>query len=321
MMTQAYDAGMGTDVAANKISIEQLIREGAALLERAGVWFGHGSDNAWDEAAELVFYAAGLRHEDAPAAYAVTPTPQQQARAEALLQRRVRERVPAAYLTQRMWFAGHEFHVDERVLVPRSPLAELIEARFAPWIDAEQISSALDIGTGSGCIAIATALALPGARVDAADISDAALAVARSNIDRHGVGARVRAVASDVFSALTGTRYDLIISNPPYVGASELAGLPGEYGHEPRLGLYGGESGLEIVLRILAQAHSHLTPRGLLVVEVGNSEEALLEALPRVPFTWLEFERGGGGVFMLTARELADCHAMLPPAQTHPSRT
>lgn len=288
-------------------TVEQLIRHGAALLERADVWFGHGSDNAWDEAAELVFFAAGLRHEDAAQVYQTIPTAEQQARAEALLERRVRERLPAAYLTQRMWFAGHEFHVDERVLVPRSPLGELIEARFAPWAQAEHIQRVLDIGTGSGCIAIATALALPHASIDAADVSEAALAVTRINCERHGVTERVRAVQSDVFTGLAGCVYDLILSNPPYVGAVELATLPTEYGHEPRLGLYGGENGLDIVLRILSQARSHLSAQGLLIVEVGNSEDALMEALPRVPFTWLEFERGGGGVFLLTAAEL-DAH-------------
>jgi ribosomal protein L3 glutamine methyltransferase len=304
-------------------TVEQLIREGAALLERSGVWFGHGSDNAWDEAAELVFYAVELRHQDAPAAYQISPTTEQRVRAEALLQRRVAERVPAAYLTQRMWFAGHEFHVDARVLVPRSPLAEVIEADFAPWIEAQQINDVLDIGTGSGCIAIAAALALPQAQVDATDVSEAALEVARINIERHRVAARVRAIQSDVFSALAGRRYDVIISNPPYVGAVELAALPGEYTHEPHVGLSGGAEGLDIVRRILAQAGAHLAPHGVLIVEVGNSEDALVEAFPRVPFTWLEFERGGGGVFVLTAAELQASQAMLEqseragPGQVH----
>jgi ribosomal protein L3 glutamine methyltransferase len=292
---------------ANHITVEHLIRNGAALLERAAVWFGHGSDNAWDEAAELVFYAMGLRHEQAPTAYSHVPTDEQRARAEALLQRRVDERLPAAYLTQRMWFAGHELYVDERVLVPRSPLAELIEAGFAPWLAAEGLHRVLDIGTGSGCIAIAAALALPHARVDAADLSEAALTVARLNVERHGLAERVRLIRSDLFSALSGTRYDLVISNPPYVGAAELDGLPREYVHEPRIGLYGGEQGLDIVLRILAAAPTHLTGDGALIVEVGNSEELLQELLPEVPFTWLEFERGGGGVFLLTAQELAAC--------------
>ena len=298
-------------MAANNSTVEDLIREAAGLLEQAQVWFGHGSDNAWDEAAELVFYALGLRHEQAPAAYSFVPTSEQCARAEALLRRRVYERLPAAYLSQRMWFAGHELYVDERVLVPRSPLAELIESAFAPWLVAEQLHDVLDIGTGSGCIAIAAALALPHARVDATDISEAALAVARLNVKLHGLAERVRLVCSDVFSALTDSYYDLIISNPPYVGAVELAGLPREYGYEPRIGLAGGEHGLDIVLRILAEAHAQLRPGGALIVEVGNSEDLLQELLPEVPFTWLEFERGGGGVFLLTAQELADCAPFL----------
>jgi ribosomal protein L3 glutamine methyltransferase len=298
-------------MAANRITVEQLIRNGAALLERADVWFGHGSDNAWDEAAELVFYALGLRHDEAPAAYSFAPTSEQCVRAEALLRRRVYERLPAAYLTQRMWFAGHELYVDERVLVPRSPLAELIESEFAPWLAAEQLHDVLDIGTGSGCIAIAAALALPHARLDATDVSEAALAVARLNVKLHGLTERVRLVCSDVFDALTDACYDLIISNPPYVGAVELAGLPREYAYEPRIGLDGGEHGLDIVLRILAQAHAHLRPAGALIVEVGNSEHLLQELLPEVPFTWLEFEHGGGGVFLLTAQELADCAPFL----------
>jgi ribosomal protein L3 glutamine methyltransferase len=298
-------------MATNHITVEQLIREGAALLERAEVWFGHGSDNAWDEAAELVFYALDLRHEQAPVAYSLIPTDAQRARVQALLQRRVHERLPAAYLTQRMWFAGHELYVDQRVLVPRSPLAELIEAEFAPWLVAAQLHDVLDIGTGSGCIAIATALALPHARLDAADVSEAALAVARINLVRHGLTERVRLMCSDVFAGLGDTRYDLIISNPPYVGAAELAGLPREYVHEPRLGLAGGADGLDIVLRILRQAHAHLRQAGALIVEVGNSEDRLQELLPEVPFTWLEFERGGGGVFLLMAQQLADCAPLL----------
>jgi ribosomal protein L3 glutamine methyltransferase len=256
-----------------------------------------------DEAAELVFFGAGLRHEEAHEAYARQLTPTQRQSVAELFERRIRERVPAAYLTRRMWFAGHEFYVDERVLVPRSPIAELIEARFEPWIDAARVRRVLDIGTGSGCIAIASALAFPEAQVDASDVSAEALAVTQINIERHGVQARVRAVQSDVFSTLTG-QYDVIVSNPPYVGEEELAALPDEYRREPQLGLHGGADGLDIVQRILREAHEHLEAAGLLVVEVGNSEDALLEAYPRVPFTWLEFERGGGGVFVLTRAQL-----------------
>ena len=286
-------------------TVEQLIEQGADALDRAQVCFGHGSDNAWDEAAELVFFAAGLRHEDAPAVYSQLVPAERLDAIQRLFERRISERTPAAYLTRRMWFAGVEFYVDERVLVPRSPIAELIEARFEPWIDAERVRSVLDIGTGSGCIAIATALAFPDARVDAADVSEDALAVAAMNISRHDLGKRMRAVRSDVFDALGAQRYDIIVSNPPYVGAEEMSALPEEYHREPELGLRAGDDGLDIVRRILAGASEHLSPTGILVVEVGNSEDALVAAYPEVPFIWLEFERGGGGVFLLTAEEIA----------------
>lgn len=290
--------------ASELLTVEQFIRHGAQLFAAANVWFGHGTDNAFDEAAELVFFGAGLRHEDAPKVYGRELSSRQREEVLQLFERRIRERVPVAYLTHRMWFAGHEFYVDERVLVPRSPIAELIEARFEPWIESARIRSVLDIGTGSGCIAIAAALALPSATVDAADISDDALAVTKINIERHAVATRVRAVQSDVFSGLAGRRYDVIVTNPPYVGSQEMAELPQEYHREPRLGLYGGDDGLDIVHRILAQSREHLEPHGILIAEVGNSENALVDAYPRVPFTWLEFERGGGGVFLLTAEQL-----------------
>ncbi|AMN47498.1 ribosomal protein L3 glutamine methyltransferase [Steroidobacter denitrificans] len=296
------------------MTVEQLIHEGARYLEAASLWFGHGSDNAFDEAAELVFFAADLDHADAPGVYAQPLAPARQEAIRRLFERRVRERVPAAYLTQRMWFAGYEFHVDERVLVPRSPIAELIETGFEPWIPASRIRRLLDIGTGSGCIAIAAALALPRAQVDAADISAEALAVARMNIERHGVGGRVRAVASDVFGALAGERYDVIVSNPPYVGDEEMRALPSEYHHEPVGGLHAGRDGLKVVRRILREAGAHLYPEGILIVEVGNTEQALVQAYPHVPFTWLEFERGGGGVFLLTAAQLHEARAVLEAA-------
>lgn len=286
-------------------SVEQMIHHGAQLLERAAVWFGHGTDNALDEAAELVFFAAGLQHENAARHY---PEKLSQAQCDAVLElfrRRIDERVPAAYLTRRMWFAGLEFYVDERVLVPRSPIAELIERGFEPWVDAQRVQRVLDIGTGSGCIAIAAAVALPQAQVDAADVSADALAVTAINVARHGVQERVRALQSDVFDALEGQRYDVIVSNPPYVGAQEMSELPDEYRREPELGLRGGTDGLDIVRRILDGAHRHLNEGGVLIVEVGNSEVALVEAFPHIPFTWLEFERGGGGVFLLTEEELA----------------
>lgn len=287
-------------------TVAQLISFAAERFAIAELWFGHGTDNAVDEAAELVFFAAGLRHDQADEVYGQVLQPKQRAAALELIERRIRERVPAAYLTHRMWFAGHEFYVDERVLVPRSPIAELIEARFSPWIQASKAQRILDIGTGSGCIAIAAALALPNAKVDAADISSDALAVTRMNIERHSVQRRVRAVQSDVFDGLQGERYDVIVSNPPYVGDEEMAGLPAEYRREPASGLHGGRDGLDIVHRILDQAAVHLQPHGMLIVEVGNSEEALVAARPRLPLTWLEFERGGGGVFVLTREQLEE---------------
>jgi ribosomal protein L3 glutamine methyltransferase len=292
------------DESSSHLTVAQCIERGAKRLESAQLSFGHGTDNAVDEAAELVFFAAGLRHEDAATAYGQVMTQQQLANMEDLIMRRVTQRVPAAYLTNRMWFAGHEFYVDERVLVPRSPIAELIEARFEPWIEPGRVQSVLDIGTGSGCIAIASALALPNSRVDATDISPDALAVAQINIDRHAVSQRVHAIRSDVYSALGARRYDVIVTNPPYVGREELNELPSEYRREPELGLFGGDDGLDIMRRIIAGAASHLAPGGILIGEVGNTELALEAAFPAMPFIWLEFQRGGGGVFALTKDEL-----------------
>ncbi len=221
-----------------------------------------------------------------------------------LIGRRIKERIPAVYLTGETWFAGLPFQVDRRALIPRSPIAELIERRFAPWIDPRGVRRILDIGTGSGCIAVACAKALPRARVDAVDISPEALEVAAINVRRHRVGSRVSLVRSDHFSALSGERYDIIVANPPYVGRREMSGLPPEYRHEPRLALAAGRDGLDSVRVILREAGEHLRARGLLIVEVGNTETAVRRAFRHLPFLWLEFERGGGGVFLLTADQL-----------------
>ena len=288
------------------IRVEELIRAASEALERSGVWFGHGTDNAVDDAAELVFFACGLRHDDAEQAYQHRLTEAELTAAVSLLDRRIDERIPTAYLTRRMWFAGHEFYVDERVLVPRSPIAELIAAQFSPWVDAVQVRNVIDVGTGSGCIAIACALAFPGASVDACDISEDALEVTRINIDRFDLRSRVEVRRSDVFEGVGARRYDIIVSNPPYVGAQELASLPVEYAKEPQIGLRGGADGLDIVRRILSGASEHLRPGGILVVEVGNTEAELVDAYPRVPFTWLDFAHGGGGVFLLTAEQVAE---------------
>jgi ribosomal protein L3 glutamine methyltransferase len=286
------------------ITVGDLVASVARRLRRAGVHFGHGTDNARDEAAALVLYALKLSHDSPARVLQRRVKPVQREQVEALLKRRIGERVPLSYLTHQAWFAGLPFYVDERVLIPRSAIAELIEQRFAPWIAATRVRNVLDMGTGSGCIALASAKAFPRARVDALDIDAAALEVAAINRRRLRLTRRVRLIESDHFTALSGCSYDIIVSNPPYVGEREMRGLPPEYGHEPRHALESGRIGLDSVATILREAGGFLRPRGLLVVEVGNTERVLAQAFPRLPFTWLDFERGGGGVFLLTREQL-----------------
>ena len=285
------------------VPVRELIEQGARRLRRARVFFGHGTDNARDESAALVLHALRLPHFDA-SVYERRVTAEARQRVRELICRRIEERIPAVYLTGETWFAGLAFQVDPRVLIPRSPLAELIERRFAPWVDPRRVGRVLDMGTGSGCIAVACAKAFPRAKVDAVDISPEALEVAAINVRRHRLGRRVRLVRSDHFGALGGERYDIIVSNPPYVGKRELASLPPEYRHEPRLALAAGSAGLDSVRILLAESADHLNPGGVLVVEVGNTERAVRRAFKQLPFLWLEFEHGGGGVFLLSAEQL-----------------
>ena len=282
----------------------QLLRQGATRLQRARLYYGHGTENALDDAAALLAHARRLQRPLQQRDLSRLVAAAAELRFAALLERRIRERVPAAYLTRRCWFAGLPLYVDERVLIPRSPIAELIEQQFAPWVQPQHVRRILDLGTGSGCIALACARAFPAARVDAVDVSPDALAVARINRAALGLVRRVRLVQSDFFKGLRGRRYDIIVSNPPYVGTAEFNGLPPEYGHEPAAALRSGRDGMDAVRVLLRESLAHLTASGVLIVEVGNTETRVRRAFPRLPFVWLSFARGGGGVFLLTAADL-----------------
>lgn len=286
-------------------TVHQFIRWAEQQLDAARLHFGHGTERAHDEAAWLVGSALGLEPAELAAHLRDQVTRAQRDKIHDLIATRVRSRTPAAYLLKEAWFAGRKFYVDERVLIPRSLTGEFILERFAPWLEPRQVRRALDLCTGSGCIAIALAHAFPAARIDATDISADALAVARINVVRHKLARRVRLIASDLFDALKGERYDLIVTNPPYVAAAEMRELPEEYQHEPALALVSGKSGLNAIRRILAAAADHLTPHGVLVAEVGNSAGTLQRRFPRVPFTWLVTAAGDDSVFLLTADQLA----------------
>ena len=294
-------------------TITDLVRWGAARLDDARVVFGHGTDNSVDEALALVRHVAGLRPGAPDLLFASRLTVVERRAAVELIVRRIRERAPAAYLTGRAWFAGLELACDARALVPRSPIAEWIERGFEPWLDPDAVDRVLEIGTGGGAIAIACAMAFPDATIDAVDICDAALELARENCAAHRVEDRVRLSISDVYSEVHG-RYDLIVSNPPYVDAETMTTLDPEYRHEPQIGLEAGVDGLDCVRRILAGASAYLRPGGVLVCEVGASRLVLERAFPAAAFTWLELERGGDGVFLLTGGQLSRRSERFRPA-------
>jgi len=283
------------------VTPRQLIAVAATRFRKARLAYGHGTLNADDEAAWLMVHALGCPFEDLPAQIDRPLSAVITQRAQRLFDRRIAERIPAAYLTREAWLGEHRFYVDERVIVPRSYIAELLRDRLRPWL-ARAPATLLDLCTGSGCLAIVAAHTFPRAQVDAVDLSAGALAVARRNVRDHRLVSRLRLLRSDLFAALSGRRYELIISNPPYVGDSAMRRLPAEYRHEPELALHGGHDGLDLVRRILGEAPHHLTPRGWLVMEVGHYRARVERAFPRLPFIWAETS-GGDDCVLLLQRE------------------
>lgn len=293
-------------------TIIDLIRYGASRLAAAELSFGHHSDNALDEAKELVLHALRLPHDFPATNGAARLLPQERQTVLDLFERRIRERIPAVYLTGRALFAELDFKSDARALVPRSPIAELILDGFSPWLEGRPLTRALDLCTGSGCIGIAIAVHNPGLPVDLVDLSPEALTLAAENIALHRVGDRVRAYQGDLFGPLPkGARYDLIVSNPPYITTAEYDALPAEYAHEPKLGLEAGADGLDVALKLLRDAPRYLSPTGLLIAEVGEAERALAALLPELPLIWLEFSVGTMGIFAIDAADLAPHQARL----------
>ncbi|EKO3661046.1 50S ribosomal protein L3 N(5)-glutamine methyltransferase [Vibrio metschnikovii] len=287
-------------------TLQDMIRWTVSRFNAAQLFYGHGTDNAWDEAAQLILPTLYLPIDVPPHVLNSRLTGSERLRVVERVIKRINERTPIAYLTNKAWFCGLEFFVDERVLVPRSPIGELIQAQFSPWL-LDKPTRIMDLCTGSGCIAIACAYAFPEAEVDAIDISADALQVAEQNIQDHGLEQQVFPIRSDLFRDLPKEQYDIIVTNPPYVDQEDMNSLPDEFKHEPELGLAAGTDGLKLARRILANAPHYLTDNGILVCEVGNSMIHLVDQYPNIPFTWLEFENGGHGVFLLTKQQLLDC--------------
>ena len=287
-------------------TIRDWLRYAVSRFEEAGIFFGHGTQNSYDEAIWLVLSALHLPHDTLENFLDAVITEAERRKLAQLIERRVTERVPTAYLLREAWLGDFKFYVDERVIVPRSFIAELLRDQLAPWVEnPEEVTAVADICTGSGCLAILAAHAFPNAQVDAVDISDAALAVARKNVADYGLEQHVELLQSDMLSALAGRQYDVILSNPPYVDAPSMDGLPQEYRNEPDLALASGEDGLDHTHTLIAHASEHLHPGGLLIVEIGHNREVLEAAYPHLPFTWLEVSDGDQYVFLLTREQLA----------------
>ena len=286
-------------------TLRDLLRFAVSRFNEAKLFFGHGAENAWDEAAYLLLHSLHLPLERLEPFLDATLTRDERAAVLQVIDRRIRERLPVAYLTNEAWLGGYRFYVDQRVIVPRSFIAELLREQLTPWIDdAHAVTAVLDLCTGSACLAILAAHAFPAARIDAVDLSPEALAVARRNVDDYDLAAQIRLVEGDLFAGLRSKRYDLIIANPPYVNAASMATLPDEYRHEPELALASGLDGLDLTRAILAGARQHLRPNGLLVVEIGHNRDALEAAFPATPFTWLDTSAGDQYVFLLHRDEL-----------------
>ncbi len=303
--------GTDIDVTTTLKTIRDYIRWGASLFKENQVFLGHGLATHIHESATLVFHVLFLPYNLDDIYLDALLTIPERIKTVELLQRRVLERKPVAYLTNEAIFANLNFYVDERVLVPRSPIAELIEQRFNPWVDENQVFNILDLCTGSACIAIACAYAFPNANVAAVELSDDALAVAKINVEKHDLVGQVNLVKSNLFNELPETKYDVIVSNPPYVAIKEWEDLPTEYHSEPEMGFTGGETGLDLVLQILVDANEYLSDQGILIIEVGSSAETLQQLFPELPFFWLEFDRGGDGVFLLTADQVQQFHTQI----------
>ena len=287
------------------LTVRDHLRYAVSRFTAAGLFFGHGSDNAWDEAVYLTLHTLSLPLDRLEPFLDARLLPHEKEALLEIFRRRCEERLPAAYLTNEAWLGEHRFYVDDRVIVPRSFIAELLQEQLTPWVeDPWAIESALDLCTGSGCLAILTALAFPEAQVDAVDLSKDAISVAERNIADYHLTERVHPIQSDAFSQLKGKRYDLIITNPPYVDAESVAALPPEYLHEPEMALGSGEDGLDFTHIILREAKKHLTPNGLLIVEIGHNREVLEAAYPTLPFTWLDTTAGDEYVFLLNAADL-----------------